>query len=136
MYFISFFSVFIKGWAVAESSLALRDVPYVNSFQWRRGVVVINTGQLHSTKLELRFCARSNLASDVSKIPDREYLWKCSRLKIRLNAFRQSTIPQKQFIIIIKQYTKTTSMVLLLYNNIGFEKFNYHGITFSWKTLI
>ena len=27
---------------------------------WRRGVVVITTAQLHSTKPELRFCAGSN----------------------------------------------------------------------------
>ena len=29
---------------------------------WRRGVVVITTAQLHSTKPELRFCAGSNPA--------------------------------------------------------------------------
>ena len=97
------FFVLIKCWAVAESRLALSDVPYVNNFQWRRGVVVVTTGQLHSINLELRFCAGSNLARVVSEIRDGEDLWQCSRLEMRLNAFRQSTIPQKQFFIIIKQ---------------------------------
>ena len=65
------------------------------------GVVVITTAQLHSTKTELRFCAGSNPAHGVSEICDGEDLWQWSRLEIRLNAFRRSTIPQKQFIIII-----------------------------------
>ena len=70
-------------------------------FKWRRGVVVITTAQLHSTKPELRFCAGSNPARGVSEIRDGEDLWQWSRLEIRLIAFRQSIIPQKQFIIII-----------------------------------
>ena len=37
----------------------------------------------------------------MSEICDGEDLWQCSQLKIRLNAFRWSTIPQKQIIIII-----------------------------------
>ena len=68
---------------------------------WRRGVVVIITAQLHSTKPELRFCAGSNHARGVSEIRDGEDLRQWSRLEIRLNAFRRSTIPQKQSIIII-----------------------------------
>ena len=60
--------------------------------------MVITTAQLHSTKPELRFCASSN---PVSEIRDGEDLWQWSRLEIRLNAFRRSTILQKQFIIII-----------------------------------
>ena len=68
---------------------------------WHRGVVVITTAQLHSTKPELRFCAGSNPARDVPEIRSGEDLWQWSRLEIRLNAFRWSTIPQKQFIIII-----------------------------------
>ena len=40
----------------------------------RRGVVVITTGQLHSTKPELRFCVGSNSARSVSEIPDGEDL--------------------------------------------------------------
>ena len=38
------------------------------------GVVVIATTQLHSTKPELRFCAGSNPARDVSEIHDGEDL--------------------------------------------------------------
>ena len=54
---------------------------YLNSLQlfvvtllkmWRRGVVVITTAQLHSTKPELRFCAGSNPARAVSEIRDGE----------------------------------------------------------------
>ena len=61
--------------------------------------MVITTAQLHSTKPELRFCAGSNPAHGVSEIRDGEDLWQWSRLEIRLNAFRRSTTPQKQFII-------------------------------------
>ena len=41
---------------------------------WRRGVVVITTAQLHSTKPELRFCAGSNPARGVLEIHDGEDL--------------------------------------------------------------
>ena len=37
---------------------------------WRRGVVVITTAQLHSTKPELRLCAGSKPARGVSEIRD------------------------------------------------------------------
>ena len=43
-----------------------------NHFILRRGVVVITTAQLHSTKSELRFCAGSNPARGVSEICDGE----------------------------------------------------------------
>ena len=72
----------------------------------------ITTAQLHSTKPELRFCAGSNPTRSVSENHDGEDLWQWSRLEIRLNAFRRSTIPQKQFIIIINvnfPYTLETS---------------------------
>ena len=72
---------------------------------WCHGVMVITTAQLHpiihSTKPELRFCAGSNSACGMLEICDAEDLWHWSRLEIMLNAFRWSTIPQKQFIIII-----------------------------------
>ena len=71
---------------------------------WRRGVVVITTEQIHSTKPEFRFCAGSNSARGVLEIGDGEVLWEWSeikRMELRLNAFCRSTIPQKQFIIII-----------------------------------
>ena len=66
-----------------------------------RGVVVITTAQLNSTKSEFRFCAGSNPARGVSEIRDGEDLRQSSQLEIRLNAFRRSTIPQKQFTIFI-----------------------------------
>ena len=61
--------------------------------------VVITTAQLHSTKPVLRFCTDSNYTRGVSEIRDGEDLWQWSRLEIRLNAFRRSPVPQKQFII-------------------------------------
>ena len=42
---------------------------------WRRGVVVITTEQLRSTKPELRFRAGSNPAHGVSGFREGEYLW-------------------------------------------------------------
>ena len=39
---------------------------------WHRGVVVITTAQLHSTKPEFRFCAGSNPVYGVSEIRDNE----------------------------------------------------------------
>ena len=71
--------------------------------QWRLGVVAITAAQLHSTKSKLRFCAGSNLARGLSEIRDGEDLWQWSRLEIRLNAFRRSTISQKQFSIKLLQ---------------------------------
>ena len=41
---------------------------------WRRGVAVITTAQVHSTKPELRLCTGSNPAHDVSEIRDGEDL--------------------------------------------------------------
>ena len=69
--------------------------------QWCSGIVVITTAQLHSTKPEIRFCAVSNPARDVSEIRNGENVWQWSELKIKLSAFCRSTIPQRQFIIII-----------------------------------
>ena len=67
---------------------------------WRHAVVFITAAQLHPTKPELRFCAGSNPARSVLEIRDGQDLWEWSQPEIRLNAFRRSTIPQKQFIII------------------------------------
>ena len=64
-------------------------------------VVVMTTAQLYSTKPELRFCVGSNPAGGVLEIRDGEDLWQWFWLEIRLNTNRQSTIPQKQLIIII-----------------------------------
>ena len=57
-----------------------------------------STAQLHSTKAELRFWAGLNAVCGMSEICNGEDLWQWSQLKIRLNAFHWSTIPQKQFI--------------------------------------
>ena len=79
---------------------------YNNSYRtwyktlWR-GVVVITTAQLPLTNPELKFYRCSNPARDVSEICDGENLLEWSQLEVRLNTFRQSTIPQKQVIIII-----------------------------------
>ena len=45
-----------------------------STVMWRRGVVVITTAQLHSTKPELRFCAGSTPSRGVSEICDGEDL--------------------------------------------------------------
>ena len=42
--------------------------------EWRGGVVVITTAQLHSTKSELRLCAGSKPARGVLEIQDGEDL--------------------------------------------------------------
>ena len=68
---------------------------------WRSDVVVTTTAQLHSTKSELKFWGGSNPARGMSDICDGEDLWQWSQLEIRSNVFRRTTIPQKQFIIII-----------------------------------
>ena len=49
-------------------------VVIITTAQWHRGVVVMATAQLHSTKPELRFCAGSNPACGVSEIRDGEDL--------------------------------------------------------------
>ena len=41
---------------------------------WHRDLVVITTAKLHSLKPELRFCASSNPAHDVSEISNGENL--------------------------------------------------------------
>ena len=61
--------------------------------------MVITNAQLHSTKPELRFCTGSNPACGVSEIRNGKNLWQWSQLEMRLNTFRRSTIPPKQFIM-------------------------------------
>ena len=67
------------------------------------------TAQLHSTKPQLRFCTDLNPACSMSEIHDGEDLWQWSQLEIRLNPFCWSTIPQKQFIIIINSFFPHTA---------------------------
>ena len=76
-------------------------------------VVVITIAQLHSTKLQVRFSTGSNPARSIPEIRDGEDLWQLPRLEIRLKSFRRSTIPQKQFIIIINFFIiyKSTSSI-------------------------
>ena len=53
-------------------------------------------------RASLYACAGSSPARGVPEISNGDDLWEWSRLEMRLNAFRQSTIPQKQFIIFIQ----------------------------------
>ena len=69
----------------------------------------MTTAQLHSTKPTFWFCADSNPVCGVSEIYNGENLLQWSRLKIRLNVFCQSTMPQKQFIT-----TTTTIMIITI----------------------
>ena len=72
--------------------------------------MVITTAQLYSTKPEVRFCACFNPAPDVTEIRDGGDLWQWSRLQIRLNVFRRSTIPQKQFVMIISSSSPSSEV--------------------------
>ena len=63
--------------------------------------MVITTVQLHSANPELRLYAGSNPTRSVSEIRDGGDLWQWPRLEISLRVFPRSTIPQKQFIMII-----------------------------------
>ena len=92
--------------------------------------MVITTAQLHSTKAELRLYAGSNPTRGVSEIRDGEDLWQWSRLEIRLNAFRGSTIPHKQFIIII--YSE--SLLITTMFNVRSENVRATLKTAFWKT--
>ena len=76
--------------------------------EYRVIVVVIASAQLHLTKSELRLSAHSNPACGMLDICYGENLWQRSWLEIRLKAFHQSTILQKQFIIIIIDSNRET----------------------------
>ena len=60
--------------------------------------MVITTSQLRSAKSNLKFCAGSTTACNMSEICNGENLWQWCQLEIRLHAFHWSTNPQKQFI--------------------------------------
>ena len=78
-FLVSFVS-FYKQIFLATFCLILLHL-YIHSFKslmWRHGAVVITAAQLPSTKSELRFCAGSNPACEVSEICDRKW----SRLEI------------------------------------------------------
>ena len=82
--------------------------------------MVIATAQLHSTKPELRFCAGSNPAPGVLKIHNGEDLWQWSRLEIRFNAFRRSTIPQNISKMFERILTHLYDGALLYHQNFDF----------------
>ena len=104
------------------------------SHHWRRGVVVIATAQLLSITPELRLCTGSNPARGVSEIRDVEDLWHWSRLEIRLNALRRSTIPQKQLkektIYIFKQTSYNKKIC-----NTSNASFNHDDIVISFSMI-
>ena len=98
---------------------------------WRHGVVVITTAQLHSAKPELRFCTGSNPAWGMLETRDGEDLWQWSRLEIKLNAFRRSTI-QKQFIIIIIIIISSYAIVIQYIKGcLSYKMILYHKVTFD-----
>ena len=61
----------VVGWEMGDSVVVGWEMIQQ---MWRRGVVVIATAELHSTKRELRFRAGSNPARGVSEIRDDEYV--------------------------------------------------------------
>ena len=84
----------------------------IGNWKWHCGVVVITTVQLHSTKPDLRFKSCSQHFGD-SQWWD---LWQWLLLEIRLNACRWSTIPHKQFIIIIVRIKTLVLTVIFIFN--------------------
>ena len=74
---------------------------------WSRGVVVITTAQLYSTKPELRSCAGSNPARSVSEMRDGGNLWQWSRLEMRCK--RLSLVNQSAKTIHLHQFTDETA---------------------------
>ena len=87
---------------------------------WCSGVT---TAHFHSTKPELRFYAGSNPVCGVSEIRDGEDLWQRSRLEIRLNALRRSTIPQKKKKTIHKNISDVSRRNFAINKEINTAKF-------------
>ena len=122
--------------------LLIKCIGFCLLLVWCRGVVGITTAQLHSTKPELRFCAGSNPACDVSEIRDGEDPWQWSRLEIRLNAFRRSTISQKQFInssstFLLGSLTVTlTVLIFCIYFYLLMLVFVLQWLSLHWEILI
>ena len=84
----------------------------IHDISWRPGVAVITTGQLYSTKPELRFCAGSNPAGGLSEISDDGDLWQWARLEIWLNVFCRSAIPPKQLSSSLSPYFSSKPFLL------------------------
>ena len=74
-------------------------------------VVVITTAYIHLTKPVLKFCTCSNPTCGVLEVCSGENLWQWSRLKIKLKPFRWSTVPKKQFAIIVLGFTHTLTNI-------------------------
>ena len=97
------------------SALCLSLCWFSNVSPWCSGYHCCTTS---FNKAWIRFCAGSYPARGVSEIRYGEDLLQCSRLEIRLNNFRRSSIRQKQFIIIIIiiiiiiEYIKTPPEIL------------------------
>ena len=91
---------------------------------------IISTAQLHSIKPEIMFCAVSNPARSVVEIRDGEDLWQWSRLEIRLNAIRRSTILQKQH---IKENTANKTKYVLVENELK-KLQTYHSSLFACQS--
>ena len=102
--------------------------------------VVLWLALLHSfiqQSLNLGFCTGSNPACGMSEIQDGEDLWQWSQLEIRLNAFCQSTIPQKQFIIIIYIFHDATYCCFkLALGKETFHKKEETSVIFVFMTII
>ena len=86
--------------------------------RWRRGVVIITTALLHLKILNAGFAQVQILLSTCRRC-DGENLWQWSQMEIRLNVICQSTILQKQFIIIL------VLMVIIISNNGKSGPFGY-----------
>ena len=102
-HFLFFLSPVINSYSrwkeILQFSTYIVSLDAIPNHRRRRCVLVITTAQFYLTKPKVRFCASSNPARGVSEIRDGEDRWQRSRLEVRLNAFRQSITPQKQFII-------------------------------------
>ena len=106
-YLVEFIKVLLqttKGYDLPILTIVKSDCKIELYLERCRVVMVMTTAQLHSTKPELRLCASSNPAPVVSEIREGEDLWQWLRMEIRLNAFRRSIIPQKQFKKTIHQF--------------------------------
>ena len=99
---------------------------YHSPFSYTMKREYCTTAQLHSTKPELRFCAGSNPVCSMLETRDVEDLWQWSRLEIRQNTFHQSTISQKQFIIIIINCHNLRRIKLLTRLRLGLSHLHKH----------
>ena len=141
--FLIFFCIKLQVWRVKIYLSELFKKNLVLRFlgQQVHNVVVMCSGYVarwcsgyHSTKPKLRFCAGSNPDHAMSEICDGADLWQWPQLQIKLNAFRWSTIPQKQFILINYQWAQNELFQLLLKISAeNFSDFFWHEGTVAWR---